>query len=221
MFFMCLNVFKLLFFISLCFVGIRYWMQKKSYVFSADIVEEITLNHFGKNITVAYDDIYDEFLERFPGHVLPVEHRKWIFMNAGGWMGAIHILHASLTEYLLFFGTAVNTSGNSGRYWANISDTILTGSFRQWQEGALGSTIFLPGQTVYHYEWEAAAVEWTAGTWMVEYGRGCIPSTLFFALADTFTSTLDFVTLFYILRVYANALIMEAIAVIGDMVSMG
>ncbi|XP_053378842.1 sigma non-opioid intracellular receptor 1-like [Mercenaria mercenaria] len=130
-------------------------------------------------------------------------------MNAGGWMGSIKILHASLTEYVLFFGTGINTSGNSGRYWANISDTILTGSFRQWQEGDLHSTVYKPGQTVYHYWGEAAAVEWTNGTWMVEYGRGFIPSTLGFALADTFFSTQDFITLFYILKVYAKALLLE------------
>lgn len=40
---------------------------------------------------------------------------QWIFMNAGGWMGSMCLLHASLTEYILFFGTAVETSGHSGK----------------------------------------------------------------------------------------------------------
>lgn len=39
---------------------------------------------------------------------------QWIFMNAGGWMGSMCLMHASLTEYILFFGTAVETSGHSG-----------------------------------------------------------------------------------------------------------
>ncbi|KAL3861752.1 hypothetical protein ACJMK2_007775 [Sinanodonta woodiana] len=133
-----------------------------------------------------------------------------------GMDGSICILHASLTEYVLFFGTGINTSGNSGRYWANISDTILTGSFRQWKEGELKSTVFGPGETVYHYWGEVSAVEWTAQTWMVEYGRGFIPSTLGFALADTIFSTQDFVTLFYILRVYSKALLLEAGTALTD-----
>ena len=57
---------------------------------------------------------------------------------------------------------------------------------------------------------EVTAVQWERGTWMVEYARGFIPSTLGFALADTLFSTTDFVTLFYILRVYTKALMLEA-----------
>ena len=67
----------------------------------------------------------------------------------------------------------------------------------------------LPGDTVFHAWGEATAVSWKAETWMVEYGRGFIPSTLGFALADTFFSTTDFLTLLYILNVYAKALLME------------
>lgn len=55
-------------------------------------------------------------------------------------------------------------------------------------------------------------MQWSAGTWMVEYGRGFIPSTLTFALADTLFSTQDFFTLFYTVRVYVKGLLLEASA---------
>jgi len=45
---------------------------------------------------------------------------------------------------------------------------------------------------------------------MVEYGRGFIPSTLGFALADTLFSTQDFLTLFYTAHVYTKGLLLEA-----------
>ena len=62
---------------------------------------------------------------------------------------------------------------------------------------------------------EATAVHFKAGTWMVEYGRGFIPSTLGFALADTIFSTQDFLTMYYIFRVYAKALFLEVCTTLG------
>lgn len=66
------------------------------------------------------------------------------------------------------------------------------------------------GDTIVHGVGEATSVQWTSGTWMVEYGRGFIPSTLGFALADTLFSTQDFVTMFYTVQVYVKALLLEA-----------
>lgn len=57
-------------------------------------------------------------LHRYPGHILPDEELQWVFVNAGGWMGSMCLLHASLTEYLLLFGTAVDTGGHSGNCWS-------------------------------------------------------------------------------------------------------
>ena len=56
---------------------------------------------------------------------------------------------------------------------------------------------------------EAAAVQWSAGTWMVEYGRGFIPSTLGFALSDNIFGTQDFYTFYRTLRIYAIAVMQE------------
>ncbi|KAI0237037.1 Sigma non-opioid intracellular receptor 1 [Lamellibrachia satsuma] len=170
----------------------------------------VQFNVDGPTIEVAYKRIHAELAKKYPGHILPKKDLQWMFMNAGGWMGSMCLLHASLTEYVLFFGVALDTSGHSGRYWANISDTLLTGEFNQWKEGELTVSSFKPGDTVFHPWGEATSVNFKAGTWMVEYGRGFIPSTLGFALADTFFSTLDFVNLYYILRIYMKALLLEA-----------
>ncbi len=55
-----------------------------------------------------------ELRKRYPGHILPDEDLQWVFVNAGGWMGSMCLLHASLTEYVLLFGTAMDTGGHSG-----------------------------------------------------------------------------------------------------------
>lgn len=39
----------------------------------------------------------------------------------------------------------------SGRYWAEISDTIISGTFRQWKEGTTKSEIYYPGNTLTHF----------------------------------------------------------------------
>lgn len=66
------------------------------------------------------------------------------------------------------------------------------------------------GDVVYHMWGTSAAVHFSDGLWMVEYGRGFIPSTLGFALADTIFSTQDVSTLFYTIRITAKAWLMEA-----------
>uniref|UniRef100_A0A4W3I806 Sigma non-opioid intracellular receptor 1 n=1 Tax=Callorhinchus milii TaxID=7868 RepID=A0A4W3I806_CALMI len=158
----------------------------------------------------AFTKVVVELRKKYPGHILPDEDLQWIFVNAGGWMGSMCLLHASLTEYVLLFGTAVDTGGHSGRYWAEVSDTVISGTFQQWKEGTTKSEIFYPGDTIVHSMGEATSVRWSSGTWMVEYGRGFIPSMLGFALSDTIFSTQDFLTLYYTLVVYTKALMLEA-----------
>ncbi|KAG1971035.1 hypothetical protein R3I94_020229 [Phoxinus phoxinus] len=189
---------------------IRYWMASKQYVFTKEDVAKLAKQYAGQDHDQAFSKVVVELRKRYPGHILPDEDLQWVFVNAGGWMGSMCLLHASLTEYVLLFGTAVDTGGHSGRYWAEISDTIISGMFRQWKEGTTKSETYYPGDTIVHAVGEATSVQWSAGTWMVEYGRGFIPSTLGFALADTVFSTQDFLTLFYTVRVYVKGMILEA-----------
>ena len=68
----------------------------------------------GQGHTAVFAQVEAELRQRYERHILPPSQTEWVFMNAGGWMGAAYILHSSLTEYILFFGTAVDTSGHSG-----------------------------------------------------------------------------------------------------------
>lgn len=69
--------------------------------------------------------------------------------------------------------------------------------------------VYRRGDTVLHKVGETTGVQWSAGTWMVEYGRGFIPSTLVYGLADNLFSTTDCYLLYKILRVYSVAVIRE------------
>ena len=98
---------------------------------------------------------------------------------------------------------------NAGRYWANISDTLVSGEYIYWPEGTTETITYVTGDTVHHYSGETAAMKWVAPFWAVEYGRGFIPSTMGFALSDTIFGTQDFVILYKTLRIYAIALAQE------------
>ena len=104
---------------------------------------------------------------------------------------------------------AVKNFSSAGRYWANISDTIISGKFYQWKEGTTRSDLYVTGDTVYHGVGETAGMKWEAPFWAVEYGRGFIPSTLGFALSDHLFSTQDFVIVYRTIRIYIIALFNE------------
>ena len=55
---------------------------------------------------------------------------------------------------------------------------------------------------------------------MVEYGRGFIPSTLAFALADSVFSTTDFIQIFKLVRMYARALVQETLFQVFEFIEM-
>ncbi len=72
-------------------------------------------------------------------------HDEWLFNLAGGFKTGIIFLryfslisnikfigillmHASLTEYVAIWGSAVETTGHSGRNWAEFHDWIISGN---------------------------------------------------------------------------------------------
>ncbi|XP_030113663.1 sigma non-opioid intracellular receptor 1 isoform X2 [Taeniopygia guttata] len=131
--------------LALLLQGLRGWLAAKRYEFTPAEIAQLARHHAGLDHELAFSKIIVELRKKHPGHILPDEDLQWVFVNAGGWMGSMCLLHASLTEYVLLFGTAVDTGGHSGRYWADISDTIISGTFRQWKEGTTRSEIYYPG----------------------------------------------------------------------------
>ncbi|XP_020032369.1 sigma non-opioid intracellular receptor 1 isoform X2 [Castor canadensis] len=120
------------------------WLGTQSFVFQREEIAQLARQYAGLDHELAFSRLIVELRRLHPGHVLPDEELQWVFVNAGGWMGAMCLLHASLSEYVLLFGTALGSSGHSGRYWAEISDTIISGTFHQWREGTTKSEVFYP-----------------------------------------------------------------------------
>jgi C-8 sterol isomerase len=133
--------------------------------------------------------VSEELKRRYPKHIdLDV---PWLFNNAGGAMGQIKLLHCSLSEYILIFGTPIGTEGHSGRYATEVYDFMLDGEMWCFHAGEFERVIYKPGDVAYLGADLAKGYAVPSHVMMLEYARGPIPTMLPFGLADTVFSTLD------------------------------
>lgn len=147
----------------------------------------------GEDTKAIVDFIVSELHEKHPKHINL--EQEWIFNNAGGAMGAMYVIHASVTEYLIIFGTAVGTEGHTGRHTADDYFNILTGTQTAYTAGAFEPEVY-PAGSVHHLQrGTVKQYRMPEGCFALEYARGWIPPMLFFGFADGLTSTLDIPTL--------------------------
>ncbi|OQV22521.1 putative Sigma non-opioid intracellular receptor 1 [Hypsibius exemplaris] len=190
--------------------GISYWLDNKSFIFTHGDLEDLAMKFKGTTIQKSFKTLVRDLKHRYGPHILDADKSSFFFVNAGGWMGQVCPLHVSLTEYVLVFNTVQESRGHSGRYWLNITDFVIDGWMEQWKEQTFRVENFTAGVTVFHPWLTSAGVHFGAGSWFLEYGRGFVPSSMFFASADAFFSTHDFISWFAMIKAFGLGLAQEA-----------
>lgn len=171
-------------------------------VFDPTIVHECAMKALGKPKPEMFDAFANALAEHYP-QTLDF-NQPWVYSIAGGAMIQMKLYYASLTEYIMIWGTPIGSEGHSGRHFTGFWDTVINGKTWYYGEGQFEKTVYLPGDRIYVGPGQARAMNFTNGVWAVEYARGFLPVSMPFGLADEFFSCLDFVTIFQTLSLYAD-----------------
>eukprot|EP00124_Ichthyophonus_hoferi_P000465 Ihof_evm17s17 gene=Ihof_evmTU17s17 len=115
------------------------------YIFDPEVLHQCAKDAIDKNMETKdmVQVLAENLAKKYPGHI--TTKQCWVFNNAGGAMGSMWVMHASLTEYLIIFGTPVGTNGHTGRFLATDYFTILEGEQWAFSEGELVKEVFRPG----------------------------------------------------------------------------
>jgi C-8 sterol isomerase len=153
-----------------------------TYIFNPEVLQSIAKPYIGLPHEDMVSSIARDLAKAYPGHIETKE--KWILSICGGVMGIMTILHGSLSEYILIYGTPIGTEGFSGRYRVDIFDMLLSGEMWTYsEENFRKRTVTLPGEIAWLRRRQAKGVRIFEDSWMLEYGRGPIATTLPFALS--------------------------------------
>jgi hypothetical protein len=177
------------------------------YLFDPEVLREVCAGHLGIPPREAITAIIQDLAQRYPGHI--EVRQDWFFNIAGGATGIMTVLHGSLSEYLIVFGTPVSTEGFSGRYHLDIYDVVLAGEVWNYDEDdPFNRKVSLPGEMAFLRRRKVKGFRISEDSWMLEYGRGPVPTCLPMGLSGAMQN-LDGGVIWKTIRNYGRLVIKE------------
>jgi C-8 sterol isomerase len=154
-------------------------------------------------------DVFAKAMEkRYPGTI--DFSQPWVYSIAGGAMIQMKLYYASLTEYIMIWGTPIGSEGHSGRHFTGFWDTVIDGEMWYYGEGEFHKKVYKPGDRVYVGPGQARAMNFTNGVWAVEYARGFLPAEMFFGVISEILICNDLIAAFQTITLYTD-LVAQAI----------
>ncbi|EFA86438.1 C-8 sterol isomerase [Heterostelium album PN500] len=152
-------------------------------------LHECTKKGVGKPIDEAFTIITEELAKKYPGFINTKP--RWILFNGGGAMGQMCVLHGSLSEYLILYGSPLYSQGHSGRYLMDVYDFMIQGETKTYFPGEFKPRVFKAGEYSFLPHFVAKGYCCERESYMLEYGRGVIPLALPYFLFSSIFVTLD------------------------------
>jgi len=177
------------------------------YIFDPDVVHACSMQALDKKKPAMFDAFADAMEVHYPN--LLDRDQPWIYSIAGGAMIQMKLYFASITEYIMIWGTPIGSEGHSGRHFTGFWDTVLDGEAWYYGEGEFEKTVYKPGDRIYVGPGQARAMNFTNGVWATEYARGFLPLSVPFGVADEFLSCLDWVTASQTLSLYTDLIFQQ------------
>ena len=178
------------------------------YVFDPDTLQGAAAKGVGLPFDEMCRAIVGELTRVYPDHV--DGDVGWLFNIASGATGIMKILHGSLSEYLIIFGSPIGTEAYSGRYHLEIHDWVISGEMWTYTEQRCGERVVTrPGEHAVLPRGHVKGYRIVEGTWMLEYGRGVVPTALPVGLANTLLICMDWQTTLRTVAAYGRLTVRE------------
>ena len=160
------------------------------YLFDPSQLHEIGKRAIGLPHAEMCSTIVDELARAYPGHI--DTRQDWLFNLAGGLTGVMQVLHASLTEYVLCTARRWVPKGFFGplphRHLGCAAQRLVSTYTDRDPSQAHTSTV---GELVHFATGVTKAVRIAPQSWMLEYARGPIFTSLPVALGDSIFRAVD------------------------------